>query len=264
MSWEELHARYFHGLSPSGREVSRYAFDALADFMGRKGLYEDRIGALKEFMALPEADAQAVYAELHAHLLRLGYKGSSVRRFLQVIQGYVRQAHSLGLIRWHLPPPRVGAGEAKRAGPATLHALVECAMKKTGGGTLLYWKRNGHRNAAILYALALGLSIEAVTQLLIEDFFPASRTLRDPEDAERRIFLPQEALSHFCAWIAYRQKMRSGSFRLFVEARAPFRPLKPIGVEKIIITLAERCDVGAFNPRLLIGCLKIPKGKRLA
>lgn len=264
MKWESLHEEFVDRYSPPGRILCRRTFDALADFMGKKGLYEDRIGALTEFMDLPKEDAHLLYEEFQTHLLSLGYKGSSVERLLSILYRFTATAKEKGILRWSLPTPRVMGGETKRAGPATLSALVECAMRKNKGGTILYWKRNGNRNAAMLHLVALGLTFEAVTLLTVRDFFSVERTIRDPTDLERRLFLPKDALQYLCAWMGYREKMRLATDRLFVEARAPYRPLKPFAVEKIIITLSEGCEVGAFNPRLLVGCLKIHHAKRLA
>jgi hypothetical protein len=264
MNWDSLHDLFVHNYSPSGRELCRYSFDALAAFMGQKGMYEDRIGALKEFVSLPKDEAQRLYDDLHMHLLSLGYKGSSIRRMLSVIYRFTETAYQQGILRWRLTPPRVDSGKKKSAGAETLAALVDCAMRRNKGGTLVYWKRNGHRNAALLHLVALGFTFEALTLVTTRDFYSVQRTIQDPTDDERRIFLPTEALSHLCAWMGYREKMQLPTSRLFVEARAPYRPLKPFAIEKIIITLEQGCEVGTFNPRILIGCLKIPKGKRLA
>lgn len=259
MKWESLYDRFVGRYSPAGREVCRYSFDALAGFMGQKGLYQDRVLALKEFVSLPKAEAESLYLELQAHLLGLGYKGSSVKRLLNVLSTFTQVARQDGLLNWSLERPQLPTGGKKSAGAVTLAALIEAAQKKNKGGTLLYWKRNGARNAALLSLVGLGLTFEAVSRLSVRDFFLVQRTIADPTDPDRRLFLPKDAMKFLCAWIGYREKMRLATDMLFVEARAPYRALKPFAIEKIIITLSESCAVGAFNPRLLIGCLKSRK-----
>lgn len=258
MSYEALLDDFIACYGPSGQDACRRSFEALAQVLDTKGLLNAEAQAVARFLSLPREEAEAIYIDLQGALLSLGYKGSSVDKRLMPIRQIVKVARRAGIIRWELALQPLPHGRPKGVGAETLRELVKWALKKRGG-TLLYWKRNGHRNAAILYLVGLGFTMESICEARISDFYPVERTVKDPRTEDRRFFLPQEALRHLCAWIAYRARLRPLSDHLFVEARQPARPLQPFAVEKIIITLSQGCPVGHINPRLLIGCLQIPK-----